>query len=201
MSHDTNHADFLKSLVDAIPALLLVVDEDVKILEYNAAAGALLGEDRRAVLKRRCGEVLHCIHSMEVPDGCGRAPFCRECVIRTSVNDAFGGQSCVSRRVKMDMISEGKTKEFFGLIHASPFNHNGVQMVLLTIEDIGDILELHRIVPICAKCKKVRDDDQYWIRLETYFKRRWDLDFSHGLCPTCGEEEMAKLDRELGDTR
>ena len=37
------YADFLKSLIDAIPALILVVDEDVNILEYNAAAAALLG--------------------------------------------------------------------------------------------------------------------------------------------------------------
>ena len=199
MARQATNADFLRSLIDAIPAVLLVVDEDVQILEYNLAAAALLGENRHAVLKRRGGDVLHCIHSTDVPEGCGRGPFCRECVIRNSVNDALRGRLHVRRRVQMEMTSEGTTRDFFGLINASSFEYDGAQMVLLTIEDISDILALHRIVPICAKCKKVRDDDQYWVKLEAYFKRHWDLDFSHGLCPACGEEEMAKLDRELGD--
>ena len=191
------YADFLKSVIDAVPALLFVVDEDVNILEYNLAAGALLGDDNRhAILKHRGGEVLHCIHATDVPEGCGRAPLCRDCVIRNSVNDAFRGQSCSRRRIKLELSYEGKTREFFGLINASAFEFNGARMVLLTIENIGDILELHRLVPICAKCKKVRDDDQYWTKLEAYFKRNWDLDFSHGLCPTCGEEESADADRQ-----
>ncbi len=192
------YADFLKSLIDAIPGLILVVDEDVNILEYNLAAGALLGEnDRLAILKHRGGEVLHCIHATESPEGCGRAAACRDCVIRNAVRDAFRGQTCARRRVRLELTSEGKTKEFLGLINASPFEFNGARMVLLTIENIGDILELQRIVPICAKCKKVRDDDQYWLKLEAYFKRNWDLDFAHGLCPACVEEELAELDERL----
>jgi PAS domain S-box-containing protein len=57
------------------------------------------------------------------------------------------------------------------------------------------ILELQRafehvktlkgILPICASCKKVRDDRGYWEQVEAYVSRHTDAQFSHGLCPDC----------------
>lgn len=40
-------------------------------------------------------------------------------------------------------------------------------------------------LPICMYCKKIRSDDDYWQRLETYFARHVDIMFSHGICPDC----------------
>jgi CheY-like chemotaxis protein len=42
-----------------------------------------------------------------------------------------------------------------------------------------------RFLPICAECKKIRDGDGSWQALETYFRRHFDVEFSHGLCPGC----------------
>ncbi len=44
---------------------------------------------------------------------------------------------------------------------------------------------LRGIVPICAYCKKIRDDKGYWDQLETFVARHTDAEFSHGICPTC----------------
>ena len=63
-------------LFNAMPMPVFVVDEDVRILEYNAAAARLLGSDKRAVLQRRGGAVLHCLHATESLEGCGQAPAC-----------------------------------------------------------------------------------------------------------------------------
>jgi hypothetical protein len=57
----------------------------VRIQEDNSAAAGFLLVQRSAILKHRGGEVLHCLNSTDVPEGCGRAPFCEECVIRNSV--------------------------------------------------------------------------------------------------------------------
>jgi hypothetical protein len=65
------------------------------------------------------------------------------------------------------------------------------------IEDISEIAELQRMIPICCICKKVRDDKESWFRIETYFKENWDVDFSHGLCPECYKIEMDRLEREI----
>lgn len=44
---------------------------------------------------------------------------------------------------------------------------------------------LHGLLPICASCKKIRDDTGYWNQLESYIRTHSEAEFSHGLCPTC----------------
>jgi hypothetical protein len=50
------------------------------------------------------------------------------------------------------------------------------------------------IVPICAKCKKIRDDKGYWEDVAAYISKRTEAEFSHGLCPECAKECFAELD-------
>ena len=52
-------------------------------------------------------------------------------------------------------------------------------------EALNHIKTLRGIVPICAKCKKIRDDKGYWERVEVYVSRHSEAQFSHGLCPDC----------------
>ena len=47
---------------------------------------------------------------------------------------------------------------------------------------------LHGLLPICAWCKKVRDDDGYWRQVEEYFSRHSRLKFTHGVCIDCMEK-------------
>jgi PAS domain-containing protein len=195
---DLEEARFLRSLLDAIPSFVFAVDEDVRILEYNTAVDGLLGKGRQDILRRRGGDLLHCIHATETPGGCGQAPFCRNCVIRNGVNEVFRGQSCVRRRMKMELLSEGKTNDLHALITVSPFGHNGRRFALLVIEDISEIAELRSILPMCMRCKRIRNDEQYWVQVELYFKRNWDLSFSPSFCPECAALEMENLARELG---
>lgn len=54
-------------------------------------------------------------------------------------------------------------------------------------EALNHIKTLRGIVPICAKCKKIRDDKGYWERVEVYVTRHSEAQFSHGLCPDCME--------------
>lgn len=44
---------------------------------------------------------------------------------------------------------------------------------------------LKGIIPICASCKKIRDDKGYWNEIEQYIEENTDADFSHGICPEC----------------
>lgn len=44
---------------------------------------------------------------------------------------------------------------------------------------------LSGLIPICASCKKIRDDNGYWHQLELYISHHSDADFSHGICPDC----------------
>ena len=52
---------------------------------------------------------------------------------------------------------------------------------------------LSGLLPICASCKKIRDDAGYWHQVETYIRDHADVDFSHGLCPDCGSDLSAQI--------
>jgi hypothetical protein len=56
---------------------------------------------------------------------------------------------------------------------------------------------LRRIVPICANCKRVRTDEEYWESVEAYVAKHSNLDFSHGICPDCAR--MLYPDLFLGE--
>lgn len=53
---------------------------------------------------------------------------------------------------------------------------------------LEDIKTLSGLLPICAKCKKIRDDRGYWNNLEEYLERHSNILFSHGLCTECSDE-------------
>jgi hypothetical protein len=190
-------SNFLRSVVDALPSIVLVVDEDVRIQEYNAAAAALLADERMTVIKRRAGDVFHCLHSTDVPEGCGQGLACENCIIRGAVKEAFKGNRITRRRSKVELVRNENTLLIYALVTASPFEFQGRSYVLLVIEDISEVAEIWRIIPICSICKKVRDDKQSWKQVEAYFNDHWDVDFSHGLCPECYEKEVEAMEREI----
>lgn len=51
-----------------------------------------------------------------------------------------------------------------------------------------EINKLKGILPICASCKKIRDDQGYWNEVESYIRDHSDADFSHGICPECAQK-------------
>src|SRR5690606_38263959 len=59
----------------------------------------------------------------------------------------------------------------------------------------NEIRTLRGILPICASCKKIRDEEGYWKQVEVYLHERADVDFTHGLCPTCTEKYLESLER------
>jgi len=193
MAAEREKKDFFRAVLDANPNFMFVVDEDVRIIEFNRAAGQFLSAGRDQGLRRRGGDVLHCLHSTETPDGCGHAPCCQTCVVRNSVKEAFRGQEVIRRKTRLELISGGKIRPIHVLITASPFHYEERRLALLVIEDISEQEEIRRIIPICAKCKKIRNDEEYWDELEAYFKEHMDLDFTHGLCPQCFQEFMGEI--------
>jgi GAF domain-containing protein len=60
------------------------------------------------------------------------------------------------------------------------------------------IKTLEGILPICAQCKKIRDDKNDWQPIESYLVSRAEVSFTHGLCPTCHGAYLAELGRLKG---
>ena len=55
------------------------------------------------------------------------------------------------------------------------------------------LADLEGLLSICMYCKKIRDDDNQWMQVDRYIEKRSDLQFSHGLCPECYAQELAKV--------
>lgn len=53
---------------------------------------------------------------------------------------------------------------------------------------LAQVKTLSGLLPICASCKKIRDDHGYWQQVEVYLSQHTDADFSHGLCPDCAHK-------------
>ena len=178
----------LTAVLDAIPSPILVVDDDVQIIGYNLAASQLLAQNPELVLRRRAGEILHCLHSTEKPEGCGHAAPCSDCPVRNSVNESVHGQRVVRKKARMQLVREGQPIELYLLVTTAPFSHEDKPLVLLILEDISELMKLKSILPICANCKSIRNDKEYWQSIENYFKEHLDLDFTHGICPKCAKD-------------
>lgn len=53
-----------------------------------------------------------------------------------------------------------------------------------------EIKTLRGIIPICSYCKRIREDNGYWTRLESYLAQNSDANLSHGICPDCAREHF-----------
>jgi len=190
MKNNPEDNDFLAKIFNAIPLNIFVVDDDVKILFWNAAAASLMSK-KRGVYRKRCGDVFHFIHSDENPGGCGRSSFCKECIIRNSVYEAIGGNQIYRMRTMVRLKRRKKTIDIPLLITTAPFQDEDKRLCLLMIEDISELIQLRNLIPICMKCKKIRDESGYWESVEDYISDHIiDLEFSHGYCPACGEKML-----------
>src|SRR5690606_8674043 len=52
-------------------------------------------------------------------------------------------------------------------------------------EALNNVKELRGLLPICSYCKKIRNDGNYWERLESYLSAHTHAQFSHSICPDC----------------
>jgi len=105
-------------------------------------------------------------------------------------------------------------KEVWIDCHLSRFKSGGEDHLLLTINDItslklaeqekqkliedlqqalSEVKKLSGFIPICASCKKIRDDEGYWRQVEEYISDRSEAEFTHGICPECARKLYPEL--------
>lgn len=61
-------------------------------------------------------------------------------------------------------------------------------------EALVNVRTLSGFLPICAHCKRIRDDTGYWNQIEAYIRDHSEADFSHGICPECARKHYPDLD-------
>lgn len=76
--------------------------------------------------------------------------------------------------------------------------HRSVETANATLEDrvkeaLADVKVLRGFIPICASCKKMRDDQGFWTRLEEYLGAHSEASLTHGICPDCARQLYPEL--------
>src|SRR3954468_13770467 len=61
---------------------------------------------------------------------------------------------------------------------------------------LAQVKQLRGLLPICAHCKKIRDDKNYWHSVENYIADHSAAEFTHGICPSCLEEQIDNFKRK-----
>jgi len=61
---------------------------------------------------------------------------------------------------------------------------------------LNEVNTLSGLLPICASCKKIRDDNGYWNQIESYIRDRSEAEFSHSICPECSKKLYPEISKE-----
>lgn len=70
------------------------------------------------------------------------------------------------------------------------------QLIQSLSEAVKHVRTLTGLLPICATCKRIRDDRGYWQQVETYLSQHSEITFTHGICPECAGEYERRFETE-----
>ena len=107
--------------------------------------------------------------------------FCTECEI---YQDAIGDDPV--RKLRELVIV---------LIHSLRMKQSDLK------EALSSIKVLKGLLPICATCKRIRDDKGYWNQLESFIDKHSEAQFSHGMCPDCAKEHFPDYYKRIQDKK
>jgi len=82
----------------------------------------------------------------------------------------------------------GRMASFVDITKRKEIEADRENLITKLQEALNKIKTLRGIIPICASCKKIRDDKGFWNQVESYIKEHSEADFSHGICPDCAQK-------------
>jgi DNA-binding response OmpR family regulator len=203
-------------------AKVLITDDDPEILRLTATILARAGyEVLEASTGKECFEVAQTYHpdlvllDVMLPDVSG-IEVCKQIKSDLNLQDIFvilvsGVQiSSEYQADGLDLGADGyiikpiSNKELVARVHslvrikqaedALREKEKEQQKLISELQEaLAEIKTLKGFIPICASCKKIRDDEGYWNQLEAYISKHTDAVLSHGMCPECAEKYRKEL--------
>jgi len=180
-------ATVLRSIGDGV----LVLDARAHIADMNPAAKDMLGSEIESSIGRRVQDVL--VHRPELASALGDPGAGQTAVTmgpaeeQTHYDIRFaplkqGGRVSGWVVVLRDVTEWRRTEQERDALIAE------LQQALSSVRTLSGL------IPICAACKKVRDDQGYWQQVEEFVRDNSDADFTHALCPECIKKLYPDMD-------
>lgn len=175
-----------RALFEAIPDTIFLMDQETgRILDVNTAATRIYGYSREEFTR------LINIEVSAEPEDTARAtreatPFIPIRYHRKKNGDVFPveitanqfvfqGRTfilAVARNIAERQQAEAERERLIGELRAA----------------LAQVKRLSGLLPICASCKRIRNDDGYWQQIEAFLQHHSEAEFSHGICPECKEK-------------
>ena len=159
-----------KLILDHLSTQIYLIDQEYNVIACNQEFTTNFGQSQQDILGRKCYEVTHNIDfpcwQLEDTLCPAKEAFQKKKRIQTVHHHSVGDKIVVEE------------------VTATPIN-NG-QYVIEEFRNLSKLLGLvHGTLPICAGCKKIRDDQGEWHEVEGYLHDKTGADFSHSICPEC----------------
>lgn len=192
---------FLQQLLNAIPAPLFYKDRDLKYTGCNTCFETFLSKRKEDLVGKTVFEI--------APKHLAEEYHAKDLELLNNPGT----------QVYEFKVSKPDSEEKNVIFHKATYDDlhgelNGMIGVILDITELrkaelekeATIAELQKalievktlsgLIPICASCKKIRDDSGYWQKLEQYFRDHASAEFSHSICPDCSDQLFSEYDKD-----
>lgn len=128
----------MEFILNNIPLITILLDKEGKIRQFNKAAEEFSQESNKRIIGLRPGNVFHCIHSLDVANGCGFSQACKQCKINSILQDTLKDKKGVKDiEVPFCYYKEKEETDSILKITSSYLKIDNKDMVLLIMEDIS----------------------------------------------------------------
>ena len=156
-----------------------------KIIFTNAAAISLTGISEEKLLASNFTELFHGIHRKIIKDLLTMIGDTQQTITEESPVILNGKQVSLI----IIPVKDEENSSIVVILNDITERKQAEEALLEEKERLKDALDkvrtLSGMFPICASCKKIRDDKGYWNQIEVYIKDHSEAEFSHGICPEC----------------
>ncbi|MCG8336059.1 MAG: HAMP domain-containing histidine kinase [Proteobacteria bacterium] len=139
----------INGLLNTVNGFFAVLNENRQILSVNKTLlKSLQIEDITEILGLRPGEALDCIHSHEMPGGCGTSEYCITCGAAIAIVVSLKRSTPEEKECSMEINKEGKKEDLYLRIRSHPIEINNQKLILLFLQDISyqqKLIALERI--------------------------------------------------------
>lgn len=132
--------EFLNKVLQNINTALFLVDEEVKVSEFNDAFQILFSQDRSQAIGRRCGNVIGCSFAVDEKAECGKSSHCDKCAIRSAIVKALSRHSSTYKELlNRDFVIAGKRLNKHLQFSTQYLDYHDNSMALVMIDDVSEL--------------------------------------------------------------
>jgi len=111
----------------------------------------------------------------------------KEFIVETSRGESFIVEVSASHVTSSSGQIVGRMASFSDITKRKEMETDRENLIIKLQEALHHVKTLRGIIPICASCKKIRDDKGYWSQVEEYVHAHTEADFTHSICPECAK--------------